>query len=127
MAFSFLFYGNVMNGPFIYDDLYMIVRNSQIQSLSHFSDYFTQSATEGFNYTSNLYRPLSNIVNAITYAVFEMNQAAYHIRNILIHIINGFLVFLLCNKLSFKRITSFVIAILFLAHPTQVESVSYIA
>ena len=118
---GFILYGNVIHGPFLYDDLYMIVRDRHIHSLTHIIDYFTKSSTEGFDYTSNLYRPIALLTNAITYHFFGLNEVIYHIRNIALHIINSYLVFLIFKKLSFKHITSFIVALLFLSHPVKLN------
>jgi len=67
-----------------------------------------------------------------------MNAHGYHIVNIIIHILNGWLVFLLMLKLlSFqhlidekiyvnRRIIALFVALIFVVHPIQTEAVSYI-
>ncbi len=120
-------YANVLKGPFLIDDNALIVSNEHIKSFKFFGEWFSSGAMEGSGHTTNLYRPLATLINAITFKFFGLNTAAFHTVNILLHILNSFLVFTLFKRLNFIKLGSLLAAIIFLVHPVQAESVSYIA
>jgi len=113
-------YFNALFGQFIWDDL-SFISNQDIRSLNipHLL---------GFNVSNALsfYRPVSAIYSAILFKIFNDNSFYYHLIQISLHILNACLVFFLFNKF-FKRGSSFFLALFFLIHPIQVESVAYIA
>jgi len=121
-------YTNVLNGDFIWDEVTLITKNEHTHSFTHFFNWFTKSSTSGAGLEDgNLYRPLSTMIYATVYTFFKTNVIAYHSVNLLIHITNAFLAFILLQKLNFARFGSFLAAVIFLLHPVQTESVSYIA
>lgn len=127
LVIALLAFGNVLRGDFFLDDMFLIVNNEYIKSFAYFGDWFTSSTTEGAGHVSNLYRPVQTVVNAVMFMIFGLSSFAYHLLNIVIHSVNGFLVYRLFGKISFSQMASFLMAILFVLHPVQVESVSYIA
>jgi protein O-mannosyl-transferase len=65
---------------------------------------------------------------ALNYAISGDNAWSYHVLNLLLHLINCFLVFRLTYLLSTKNlIIAFTTAILFGIHPMHVESVAWIS
>ncbi len=126
--FGLIAYANVINGEFIWDEGPLIVTNEYVHSFKHFFKWFTTNSLEGAGYDNmNLYRPLDTMVTAVIYSLFKLNPIPYHLANIFIHIGNAFLVFILLQRLNFLRFGSLLAAIIFLLHPVQTESVSYIA
>jgi protein O-mannosyl-transferase len=74
------------------------------------------------------YHPLTMISLALNYAISGDNAWSYHVLNLLLHLINCFLVFRLTYLLSNKNlIIAFTTAILFGIHPMHVESVAWIS
>lgn len=130
---GFLIYSNVINGPFLFDDMNFIVYNKYIHSLRYFFNYFNSNLETGaglyfhLQLHNNFYRPLQELAHGLIYHFFGLKVQAYHIFSILLHIINSFLVFLLLKKLSFSKASSFIASLIFLMHPVQVEAVSYIS
>ncbi|MBT6069316.1 hypothetical protein HOG48_06205 [Candidatus Peregrinibacteria bacterium] len=123
-----LLYVNTFKGPFLWDDIALVVENEHVHSFKFFKTWFTESALNGAGIThSSLYRPLATIVNASIYGVFGESAIAYRIVMFLMHFGSSVLVFNLFKKLSFSRVAGIFAAFLFLAHPVQTESVSYIA
>ena len=121
-------YANVLNAPFIWDDLATVSENKQITSFFHIKEWFTTSSVSGANVPeSNLYRPLVKTIDATIFQIFELRPFAYRGLNIILHILNAFLVFCLFSRLKFARTGSVLAALLFLVHPVQVESVTYIS
>src|SRR5215831_3034445 len=80
-------------------------------------------------------RPVLVLSYGLTQVLFGASPAAYHAVNILIHALNAFLVFLVIRRLLERanwserqvRVAAAVGALVFLIHPLQTESVSYIA
>lgn len=123
-----LVYSNVLEGPFLYDDIDLIRDNIYVHDLSFFPEYFTSNVYEGFNQTiTNIYRPISTLSHAVLYHFFGADPLIFHVRNVLFHGLNGFLVFQLFMRFGFRKELSFLLALLFLVHPVHAESVSYIA
>jgi protein O-mannosyl-transferase len=81
----------------------------------------------GFNTfnSSGYYRPIPAVYFTILFKLFDMHYFYYHFLQISLHILNACLVFLFFKKL-FKGIFSLFLALLFLVHPIQVESVAFI-
>ena len=81
-------------------------------------------------------RPVANISFALNYYFHKDNLTGYHLVNIIIHIINGFLLFVISRRmlripaLSDKYRNPFIIALsiafLWAVHPLHTQSVSYL-
>lgn len=132
-------YSNTLNSPFIFDDLLHIKGNSyfQITCLDFQSLY--NAAFKNPNST----RPFTNLSFALNYYFGEYNVTGYHAVNILIHIINGILIYFLSinifghiyddpgGRVTKSRSPSIIqmslfTALLFCVHPVQTQSVAYI-
>jgi tetratricopeptide (TPR) repeat protein len=117
-----LIYSNTFSSPFHLDDMSNIVQNLKIRDLSNFID-FSGSRYIGF------------LSFALNYYFGGLEVFGYHLVNLLIHITNGFLVYLLVlllfrsahdsQSLSAPWI-ALVTALLFVAHPIQTQAVTYI-
>lgn len=73
------------------------------------------------------YAPLTIFTFLIEHTLWGLNPAGYHITNIVLHSINGVLVFLLIRRLSGSTFVGWITAALFLVHPVQIESVVWIS
>ncbi len=71
------------------------------------------------------YHPLTLLSLDIDYAVSGRNPLAYHLFNLLLHLINTFLVFALIVILTRERRIAFFAALLFGVHTLHVESVAW--
>lgn len=119
-------YGMVMNGPFIFDDEHFIQKNEYVHN-ADWEKIFTTSVTEGANIEGNFYRPLQQSLYAVLYGLFGENPFPFHLLQILIHIGNAFLLWLLLMRLQLPSWGALAGAALFLCHPVQTEAVSYIS
>jgi protein O-mannosyl-transferase len=79
------------------------------------------------SYVMGNYHPLTMLTYHIEYYFFQFNPKPYIITNLLIHILNGILVFFFVLLLNQKPLTAFIAGILFAIHPMHVESVSWIS
>lgn len=73
------------------------------------------------------YNPLSILSFMMDYTVWGMHPGGYHLTNIIIHTLNGLLVYRLLFRLHGERLPALVAASIFLFHPVQVESVAWIS
>lgn len=129
---GFLIYSNTLEVPFYFDDLSNILRNSEIR-LTELS--LKGIAKAGFESILST-RPTANISFALNYYFNEYNVKGYHIVNILIHIINGTLLFFIIkiilslssenHRYKHQVLIAFFAALIWLVHPIQTQSVTYI-
>ncbi len=118
---GFIVFGNMLFNGFVWDDKTFILLNPEVHSIN-------LSKLLGINLFNNLvyYRPIPAIYFAILYALFTTNAFPYHLLQLCLHIINAILLYVLFKEF-FKKYLSVLLSLLFLVHPMQVESVSYIA
>jgi len=119
---------NAIDHPFVHDDVVFIVQNPQIGRLDNFTSIFIPSVHPGpHGVVNSYYRPILEIFYRLEYRLFSFNAAGFHLINILIHIVNGLLLFALLCRLQFARWTGFGISLLFLVHPIQSEAVACVS
>jgi tetratricopeptide (TPR) repeat protein len=63
----------------------------------------------------------------IEYHFFGADPWIYHLNNLLLHIVNGLLVFWLIIRINKKTEMAFFVAVLFAIHPMHVESVAWLS
>src|SRR3989339_240809 len=120
---TFISYHSSIKNDFVnWDDNLYITGTNKIRELSLKSivNFFT-------SYDIVLYNPLVSLSFAIEYKFFKLNPHAYHLTNLILHLINCLLVFWLIVLLSKKASVSFIVALLFGIHPLHVESVAWIS
>ena len=132
-------YSNAIFHPFVHDDVVFIQNNPHLGIWNDLPSIFFRSSTslmsgQPLSIINSYYRPLLEIVYKIQYAFFGLNPHGYHLFNVLLHIINSILVYILImflpdgNFLAFKRnILAFSTAVFFLIHPVQTEAVACVA
>ncbi len=125
-----IIYSNTFNAPLQFDDTLQIIAKSRVKNLSNF-----YSLSE---WTSINRRPMSFFTFALNFHYGQLNVKGYHIVNLLIHILSGFLVFFLTRLIfsaSFKgkklsdsntNYAALFTALIFLSHPIQTQGVTYI-
>ena len=136
-----IIYANTLDAPFLFDDAPNIQDNPHIQ----ISDLKPATlARAGFLGPSSR-RPLVNVSFALNYYLGGLEVTGYHLINILIHLINGLLVYALsiailkqarCSRDGAQQASragdrgimymSLFAALVFVSHPIQVQSVTYI-
>lgn len=126
LLLTFLIYIPTFNNSFTnWDDDVYVTSNELIQSLSgeNISKIFSTSTFVGGNY-----HPLTVLSLAINYQMTGLDISSYHVTNILLHLLNTFLVFMLIYRLTKNNLNiAAITALIFGIHPMHVESVSWIA
>ena len=121
-CYLLLFYNTLTNNFVNLDDSGYIKDNPDIKSLSakNIAAIFSSF------YNAN-YHPFTTLSYAIEYNLFGLNAKPYHIINLLIHLLNVFMVFRLIKKISGKAEVALIVALFFAIHPMHVESVAWIS
>jgi tetratricopeptide (TPR) repeat protein len=141
-------YASTLGYPFHFDGQPYVIQNPLIRDIGNFGSYFafaghyrTVSDHElpADLATNFILRPLTYLSFWVNYALGGTDPRGYRAVNIAIHATNGWLVFLLLRRLmqshGLRRRTEagsglfvpLASALLYLVHPLQVESVTYIA
>jgi tetratricopeptide (TPR) repeat protein len=119
-----LTYSSSIGNAFIvnWDDTKFITENYWVRNLSlqTLYDIF-------FTIIAEHYHPFTHLSNALEFYFFGLHPEPYHLVNLLLHILNSFLVFSLMLRLDKDLIKAFFASLLFALHPMHVESVAWLS
>lgn len=116
-------FGAALNCNFTnWDDQYYVSSNKAITSWS--ADHLKNML---FGFTAGNYHPLTMLSLSLDYFLHHKNPAGYHLTNLLFHIANTLLVFLLVKQLSKRKDIAFLVALFFGIQPMHAESVVWIS
>ncbi|MEI6208109.1 MAG: tetratricopeptide repeat protein [Desulfuromonadales bacterium] len=107
---------------FVLDDEIIIVNNPQTLSLRNVPDVLLAP-----DVVKPYYRPLNRATYLFDYQVAGLNPAWYHGVNIVIHLGNVLLLYLVCRRFLPDRNTALIVALLFAVHPANTEAVNFIS
>jgi len=118
LYFKNIFYDFTLN----WDDGGYVVVNDVIQKINaeNIKTIFT-------TFDKGNYHPLTTMMYAMEYFLVGNNPMLFHFNNIIIHLANVYLVFLLIFRLTKKTELAFITSIFFGIHPMHVESVAWIS
>ena len=105
-----------------WDDVSYVQQNELIKSWSPSNLWGVATETVTRNYG-----PLTIFSFLIDHSIWGLNPCGYHATNVLLHLVNGVLVFLLLKQLTGSSFIAWLTAALFLIHPIQIESVVWIS
>jgi len=123
-ALAFIIYSNSFDCSFHFDDQHSIVENYRIQRFDLKKILRTN-------------RPVLDLTLALNYYFGKLNVFGYHLVNLLLHIFNGIMIYFILlytlkspvfseeKKVKYGRVPIYT-ALIFIAHPIQTESVTYI-
>lgn len=124
---GFLVFGNMLFNGFVGDDIDPIVNNPLVHSIYNIPSLFNQGITYSESAQDhNYYRPILSLIYTLLYSLGGTNTFGYHFIQLIIHIVNTTLLYLLF-KSFFKKQMSLLLALLFLVHPINTEAVVYIS
>jgi hypothetical protein len=100
-----------------YDNQY----NREVSGLAKFwvSDYFAGAVTHGVPAVSGYYRPIANTFFWLQYRLAGHNDVVYNVLEVVLHGICGFLVCLVCWRLSRNPVAGLVAGLFFVMHPVN--------
>jgi len=116
------FYPALSAGFLNLDDTAMLTNNNYVTSLSfeNIKNIFT-------HYHYRLYHPIVTLSYAIEYFFIQYDPFFYHLTNLIIHLLNTFILFFILRKITKNFAVSYIVAILFAVHPLHVETVVWIS
>ncbi|MBI4708513.1 MAG: tetratricopeptide repeat protein [Candidatus Omnitrophica bacterium] len=123
---GFLIYANSFKVPFFADDNDNVVNNIYIKDWKYLPKLFSENLIAGAGLLSNYWRPLLLLTFSIDYHLFGLNKYWFHFVDISLHIINAYLIFIILQILLKRNGLSFLVALIFLIHPIQIEAVTCI-
>jgi protein O-mannosyl-transferase len=122
---TFALYSPVIGHPFIfnYDDDNYVINNPHVQAgLAWATVTWALTATEYSNW-----HPLTWLSHALDCQLYGLNPPGHHVTNVLFHVLNVVLLFLLLARATGAVGRSLLVAALFASHPFNVESVAWVA
>ncbi len=124
VAFTLVLYNRATHFSFInYDDRSYVYENVHVRAgLSRNTIWWALTSLDEANW-----HPLTWMSHALDCQLFHLNPAGHHFTSILLHGLNGVLLFLLLARSTGRVGRSFFVATLFALHPMNVESVVWIA
>lgn len=142
---AFLSYSNTFDASFHFDDVRNIVSNSIIRDFGNFIEP-SRVADHPYYFDFKM-RYVGFLTFALNHGLHGLNLAGFHAVNLLIHVVNGFLVYFLV-LLTFRtpgmrstvmggerhddaqtgprRLIAFFAALFFVSHPIQTQAVTYV-
>lgn len=122
---TFILYIGVLKAQFVnFDDEGYVTKNTYIQDGITFSA-LSWAATAG--YASN-WHPLTWVSHMVDWQIFGLKHpGGHHLTNLLFHVANTLLLFLVLRKMTGRLWPSAMVAALFGWHPLHVESVAWVS
>lgn len=114
-------FANVLFNGFVWDDKIYLINNTDLRTLNFVYLFGPNTWNNGL-----YYRPLTAVYFSILYSLFNLTPFIYHIFQVVIHIIDSILLFFIFKKFINKQL-SFILSLIFLVHPIQVESVAFVS
>ena len=121
---TLLVYWQVKNHSFVnYDDRQYVTHNHYVNT-----GFTLESIKWSFTaiHSSN-WHPLTWLSHMLDCQIYGMNPGHHHLTNVLLHILNTLLLFLVFKRMTGKLWQSGFVAALFALHPLHVESVAWVA
>lgn len=113
-------YWPALGAGFVGDDFMILHR---LRALNHASDVLRFFRGEFFEY----YRPLGFVSHAVDWAIAGQNPRDFHLTNLVIHILNTILLFLIGRELSPRPLAGLLAAALFALHASNNEAVVWMS
>lgn len=134
---GFLLYAPSLNVPFQFDDDIYVVTNPVVKNLDFFLSPLETAAGNTLSpalRSAFMTRYLGYLTFALNYNINGLHVTGYHIVNLLLHILNAWLVYLIAAHIFKNREEPdaapagmpLFVALLFLCHPVQTHAVTYI-
>jgi len=97
LIISIAIYSNTLKNGFVYDDESTIVNNTLIKDFSNISKLFTKEYFISSAEAS--YRPVVTFTYFLDYAIYGLNPYGFHLTNLILHAINGVLLYIFLTSL----------------------------
>ena len=119
-----LCYANSIPNDFVGDDFPIVASNPAIRTISPLQ--FLQSSYWTKDLAAGIYRPLSVLSLSVDYALWHRWPPGFRLVNLLIHALNGWLLFLIARSIVGPGTAPIAAALIYLVHPVHTEAVTTI-
>ncbi len=135
IATSAIVYLNTLGNGFVWDDSDQVLGNPWIRDIKSLPKIFANSvwAFKPEPTGSNYYRPLTESVDMLGYAISGLRPWGYHLVSVLFHVCSSVLVFLLATILLHDKANNskgisipLAAAVIFAVHPIHAEAVAWV-
>ena len=129
LALTFAAYVGTIRHQFVFDDKGQIVENPAVKSWALAPSYFTEHVWKHNEpgAAGNYYRPVFLIWVLISYTLFGLNPAWWHLTTILVHVCVTLMVYLLARRLLKDQWAALMTALVFGLHPIHIETVAWVS
>jgi len=118
------FYNPIVHNQFTgFDDWSYILKNPNIKAGLNWNTVKWSFTT----FREGNWHPLTWLSHALDYQLFHLSPIGHHYTNLLFHVANSVLLFLLLRRATGSLWSSLIVAALFALHPITVESVAWAA
>ncbi len=124
---SFFAYLNIYSHEFLWDDEFLIQNNIFIRSWENLPKIFTTCSGAGAGRLDNFYRPMQTLFYTLIYSFFKLNPFGYLFLNVLLHLSNAILIFLLLKKISKNDYLAALVSFFWVIHPVHTEAITYMS
>src|SRR2546427_6458179 len=125
LAFCFIVvavcYANSLPNPFIQDDKLIVLSNEAIRHIAPLR-FLTEPYWPKYS-LGGIYRPLTILTFSVDYAIWGRWAPGFRLTNLLLHALNGFLVFMLARALLKSAAAAYAAAAVYLVHPVHTDVV----
>ncbi len=128
IGLGLLLYLPIIWFDFIYlDDNVLILRDIRtLTDLGNIAQIFKQGVFNILHTGDTYYRPMPTLSLMLDAQISGADPSMYHLTNILLHLANACLIFILLQKFGFKKSLALIASIFFVVHPVLVSSVAWI-
>lgn len=116
-----LCYANSITNAFILDDVLIVAANEEIRSIQPL--HFLSRSYWGEQINGWVYRPLTIFSFSLEYSIWQAWPPGFRFTNLLLHALNGWLVFLLVRSILGSLPAAWASAIVYVVHPAHTEAV----
>ncbi len=109
-----------------FDDDFYVYENAYVQSGLNWNSVIQAFSFELVEISGN-WHPLTWLSLMFDHQIFGLSPSGYHLINLLFHVMNTILLFLVLRQMTKTLWPSALVACLFAIHPLHVESVAWIA
>jgi tetratricopeptide (TPR) repeat protein len=117
------FWGVMQNGFVNFDDESYVTKNPHVQAgITPSGLRWALTSTDAYNW-----HPLTWLSLQLDYQIYGLNPLGFHLTNLLLHVLNAWLLYWLLWRMTRATWRSALVAAFFALHPLHVESVAWAA